>query len=85
MPKVTKIAISLPAEILKAVELERAESGESRSRIFCRAAELLLYERKKQEMSDRYVRAYQDFPETPEEIIAAGNSANNALAGEPWK
>jgi metal-responsive CopG/Arc/MetJ family transcriptional regulator len=37
MPKTSKIAISLPEEVLKAVEREREESGESRSQIFRRA------------------------------------------------
>ena len=37
MSKTTKIAISLPEEVLTAVEREREGSGESRSQIFRRA------------------------------------------------
>lgn len=85
MPKVTKIAISLPKEILTAVEQEREESGESRSRIFCRAVELLMREKKKREMNEKYIRAYQDMPETEEEISIANHSAIEALSGEPWE
>ncbi len=40
MPKTSKIAISLPEEVLTAVEREREESGESRSQIFRRAVDL---------------------------------------------
>ena len=51
MPKTSKIAISLPEEVLTAVEREREESGESRSQIFRRAVDLLLRQRKEREES----------------------------------
>jgi metal-responsive CopG/Arc/MetJ family transcriptional regulator len=85
MPKTTKIAISLPEEVLKAVERERAGSGESRSQIFRRAVELLLRQRKEREMSEQYIRAYQQVPETEEEIAAARHAASTILAEEPWQ
>lgn len=85
MPKTSKIAISLPEEVLAAVEREREESGESRSRIFRRAVDLLLRQRKEQEMSEQYIRAYQQVPETREEVTAARHSADAILAEEPWQ
>lgn len=85
MPKTSKIAISLPEEVLTAVEKEREESGESRSQIFRRAVDLLLRQRKEQEMSEQYIRAYQEVPETKEEVIAARRSASTILAEEPWQ
>jgi len=85
MTKVTKIAISLPEEMLTAVEREREGSGESRSQIFRRAVELLLRQRKEQEMSEQYIRAYQHVPETKEEIDAARHAASTILAEEPWQ
>lgn len=85
MPKTSKIAISLPEEVLKAVEREREESGESRSQIFRRAVELLLRQRKEREMSEKYIRAYQQVPETEEEIAATRHSASTILAEEPWQ
>jgi metal-responsive CopG/Arc/MetJ family transcriptional regulator len=85
MTKVTKIAISLPEEVLTAVERERESSGESRSQIFRRAVELLLRQRKEQEMSEQYIRAYQQVPETEEEIDAARHAASTILAEEPWQ
>ena len=84
MPKTSKIAISLPEEVLTAVEREREESGESRSQIFRRAADLLLRQRKEREMSERYIRAYQQVPETKEEVAAAHRAASTILAEEPW-
>ena len=85
MPKTAKIAISLPEDVLDAVERERGESGESRSEFFRRAVEMLLRHRREQEMSQQYVRAYQRMPETKEEVAAAYRAANNILAEEPWK
>ena len=84
MPKTSKIAISLPEEVLTAVERERQESGESRSQIFRRAVDLLLRQQKEKEMSEKYVRAYQQLPETKEEVIAARRAASTILAEEPW-
>ena len=84
MPKTSKVAISLPEEVLTAVEREREESGESRSQIFRRAVELLLRHRKEKEMSDRYIRAYQQMPETKEEVTTARHSASTILAEELW-
>jgi metal-responsive CopG/Arc/MetJ family transcriptional regulator len=85
MPKTSKIAISLPEEVLTAVEREREESGESRSQIFRRAVDLLLRQRKEREMSEQYIRAYQQVPETKEEVTAARRSASTILAEEPWQ
>ena len=84
MSKTSKVAISLPEEVLTAVEREREESGESRSQIFRRALELLLRQRTEREMSERYVRAYQEMPETREEVTAARRAASTILAEEPW-
>ena len=84
MPKTTKIAISLPADILNAVERERKESGESRSELFRRAVELLLRRHREQDMSERYIRAYERIPETKEEIEAARHAASVILAEESW-
>jgi metal-responsive CopG/Arc/MetJ family transcriptional regulator len=83
--KTTKIAISLPEEVLDAVERERGESGESRSAFFRRAVEALLRRQREQELSEQYVHAYQALPESPEEVEAARRAASNILAEEPWQ
>ncbi len=85
MPKTAKIAISLPEEVLVSVEQERRNSGESRSQFFRRAVEALLRRQQEQEMSEQYIRAYQQIPETEEEIEAARHAASNILAKEPWE
>ncbi len=85
MPKTAKIAISLPEEVLVSVERERRNSGESRSQFFRRAVEALLRRQQEQEMSAQYIRAYQQIPETEEEIEAARHAASDILAKEPWE
>ena len=85
MPKTAKVAISLPEDVLAAVEQERRGSGESRSQFFRRAAEALLRRQREQEMSDLYVRAYRQTPETKEEVKAARRAASSILAKEPWE
>ena len=85
MRKTAKIAISLPEEVLAAVERERRGRGESRSEFFRRAAEALLRRQREQEMVDLYLRAYQQTPETEEEVEAARRAASDILAEEPWE
>ena len=84
MSKTSKIAISLPQEILDAVERERDQRGESRSQFFRRAVETLLRHQQEQELSEQYIRAYQQMPETTEEVEAARRAASTILAEEPW-
>jgi metal-responsive CopG/Arc/MetJ family transcriptional regulator len=85
MPKTSKLAISLPEDMLNAIEKESAESGESRSQVFRRAVGMLLPQKTARLMSDQYIRAYQLVPDTKEEVIAARHSASIILAGEPWQ
>ncbi|OGO14789.1 MAG: hypothetical protein A2Z02_06705 [Chloroflexi bacterium RBG_16_48_7] len=82
--RTTKIAISLPRDMLKAVEQERKRSGESRSELFRRAVDMLLRSYKERTMTERYIRAYEQIPETKEEIKAIRHTASDVLAGEPW-
>jgi metal-responsive CopG/Arc/MetJ family transcriptional regulator len=85
MSKSSKIAISLPEEVLAAVEKEREASGESRSQVFRCAVELLLRQRKERKSSELYLHAYQEMPETKQEVDAARRAASTILAEEPWK
>lgn len=84
MSKTSKIAISLPEEMLCAVEEKRGESGESRSQFFRRAIEVLLKQQRERDQIEQYVRAYSENPETEQEIEAARHAASTILAKEPW-
>jgi metal-responsive CopG/Arc/MetJ family transcriptional regulator len=84
MPKTTKIAISLPDDMLTVVEEQRKESGESRSEFFRRAVQVLLRRRREMDKTERYIRAYQKNPETKEEVEAARHAASSILSEESW-
>lgn len=78
-----KIAISVPDEVLQAVEQQRLARGESRSAFCRRALEQLLRREREREADEQYVRAYQKCPETAEEIAWA-EAGLAALALDPW-
>ena len=66
-----KIAISLPDDVHQAVEKERLATGESRSQFFRRAVEERLRRAKERKDVEQYIRGYQLYPETAEEIALA--------------
>ena len=84
MNKSTKVAISLPEHVLKAVEKERKTRGESRSKFFLRAAEKLLKEEQESKAVEKYIQGYRDMPESPDEVEAAHRAGTAVLAQEPW-
>jgi metal-responsive CopG/Arc/MetJ family transcriptional regulator len=84
MGKCAKVAISLPENVLKAVEKERKTSGESRSEFFRRAAEQLLKKEREAKAVEAYIRGYREMPETEEEMKSIDKAGVAALAAEPW-
>ena len=85
MGKTSKIAISLPAELLEAVEAECRDTQQTRSEVFRRAVRLLLRKRLEAIWDRQYIEAYRKCPDTPEEIEAAGRAASIFLAAVPWE
>lgn len=85
MAKVAKVAISLPQHILEAVERQRKARGESRSEFFRRAVEELVRQERERAAVDKYIRSYQEMPETTEEIETALSISSAVLAEEPWE
>jgi metal-responsive CopG/Arc/MetJ family transcriptional regulator len=84
MGKSAKVAISLPDQVLKAIEKERKARGESRSEFFRRAAENLLKKEHESKAVEMYVRGYGAMPESTEEVEAMHRAGVAALAKEPW-
>lgn len=82
MGRGTKVTISLDNELLAAVERERRARRQTRSEFFRAAAEQLLS--REQEAIARYIRGYQECPETDEEIALAAQLGRAILAEEPW-
>lgn len=85
MNKSTKVAISLPEHVLRAIEKERKARGESRSEFFRRAAEILLKQEKESEAIETYIRGYCVMPESVEEVEAVHRAGVAVLAEEPWQ
>jgi len=85
MGKSAKVAISLPEDMLEAVEMKRKTKGESRSKFFRRAiARLLKQERESSDVKD-YVHGYQEIPESVAEVEAVHQIGSAVLAKEPWE
>jgi len=85
MGRTAKVAISLPEHVLAAVEVERRAKGESRSEFFRRAVERRLEEDHGSSATGDYVRGYQQYPDSADEIEAAHRLGTAILAAEPWE
>ena len=85
MSKTSKIAISLPVDMLEVVEKERMAKGESRSQFFRRAVEALLRQQREHADVESYMQGYQKVPESVEEVEAAHRAGSAILTGEPWE
>lgn len=83
--KTTKIAISLPADLLDVVERERKATGKTRSEMFRLAMETFLREKQERERAERYVRGYREHPETDEDLALAEYSMRVAFQDNPWE
>lgn len=82
MQGVARVAISLPEDLLEAVEVARKRRGESRSVFFRRAAEQLIAAQREQAWDEDYIAAYRAMPEEVDAGLLAAAFA--ALASEPW-
>lgn len=82
--KSAKVAISLPENVLEAIEKERKARGESRSEFFRRAAERLLKQEQESKAVEAYIRGYRTMPESAGEVKAIHEASIAVLAQEPW-
>lgn len=79
-----KVAISVPDDLLAAVDAESRATHVSRSRLFGRAARSYLDRRRRQLEIDRYLASYRDLPESNDEVAATDAFLRAAFAdGEP--
>lgn len=81
--KTAKIAVSLPADLLDAIEKERNSRGSTRSAIVQEALKQWLAGLGQRVLVQRYENGYQRQPESPDEGDAANWSAA-ALASQDW-
>jgi metal-responsive CopG/Arc/MetJ family transcriptional regulator len=80
-----KIAISIPDQVFREVEKERLARGVSRSEFFRRAVEEHLRREREREDIERYIRGYQLYPETEEEIALAESTMHYAFDDDSWE
>ncbi len=84
MSNVAKIACSIDADLLKRVELLRKRTKESRSAFISRALRELTAASAQAFAVARYVEAYRENPESPEDVQSARRSARRALSRLAW-
>lgn len=82
MSKAAKLTIRLNSELVAAIDRHRAARGQTRSEFFRVAAEKLLQDEQERRAVERYVRGYQECPETDEEVAGIHQSGVAALAQE---
>ena len=82
---VERVALSLPAGLLRRVEALRRETGLTRSGLIREALEEYLRSARRERRVAAYREGYARTPETRAEIAAARASAARLLASEPWK
>ncbi len=81
-----KIAISLPDEVLEAVEQERLGRSKvlSRSEFIKRAVQHYLQTESERSLEEQYIRGYLEQPETAEESEWLDKAAAEVFANNPW-
>lgn len=84
MIKTTKIAISLPQEIIAEIELACQATQQTRSRFIYTAVAEFLKEQKKQKQIQAYIAGYQKTPDDASEIDSLLSLSLEAFQDNPW-
>ena len=81
-----KIAISLPDEVLEAVEQERLSRSKvlSRSEFIKRAVQHYLQTESERSLEEQYIQGYLEQPETVGETEWLDKAAAEVFANNPW-
>jgi metal-responsive CopG/Arc/MetJ family transcriptional regulator len=83
--KVVRVTVSLPAPLLEAADAKLVEEDESRSSMMRRLIEAALRAAEEEEDVARWIRAYQEHPQTEEELGWLDEVALESLANLPWE
>ena len=78
MDRVAKVTISLPHAVLAAVDRQRQARDQSRSDYVRAAVERFLEDQ-------QYIRGYQEYPETDEEVQSIHAAGQAVLVQESWE
>jgi len=83
MSLAAKVAISLSADTLAAVEAFRKRTGKSRSAVFNEAVKALLAQHQVDDRDRRYVEAYLRQPARQDDVAAVASAV--VATWEPWE
>jgi metal-responsive CopG/Arc/MetJ family transcriptional regulator len=84
MREMARITVSLPSELLAAVDHDLTQVDESRSAVVRRILEEALRQARENKAAEAYVRAYQKFPQTDDELGWSDSVTRERLSEEPW-
>lgn len=82
---VAKVSLSLPKDLLRAVERWRRATGETRSEFVRRALLESLERREREDEIERYIRGYEIEPESSDEVDEVATPGLVVLAEDPWE
>lgn len=85
MKRTSRVTVSLPTQLLEAVDRTLLKGEENRSALVRRLLEEALREAKEQEDIDRFIRAYREQPQTEEELGWAEQATLEWWLEHPWK
>ncbi|MBI3977944.1 MAG: ribbon-helix-helix protein, CopG family [Chloroflexi bacterium] len=84
MTRMSRLTVSIPADLLQALDRKLARNAESRSAVVRRLLEQALRDAEEQADLDRYVHAYRRRPQTEEECGWSDDVARERLSELPW-
>ena len=80
----TKVAITIPSDLYRALERTRRKNGQSRSAAVQVALRRWLQQRQEVAWDEEYIAAYRRHPETRREIAAARATSGSLLSRTEW-
>lgn len=85
MPKTARVVISLPLELLAAVDEKCHARGETRSDLFRAALQAFIRREQERAAIEQYIRGYEEQPETDRDMVGIEAFDSEMLAEQPWE
>ena len=85
MGETSRLTVSLPADLLAAMDHKLMKKDESRSALVRRLLVEALREAEEQEKIESYLKSYLDDPQTEEEFGWSDDVTRQHMADLPWK
>ena len=85
MEKATRVTVSLPEDLLKAVDEKLVNGHQSRSAVVRRLLARAVREAEEREDVQQWIRAYREQPQTDDELGWVDVVGPQFLAEQPWE